>query len=512
MRSALPGVGEECPECGKGHLVARTRPVRAVRRLRPVSGLQVHQAGRGPRHRAVRDLPEVRDRNRGHQASPARAGGRSGAAIATPTATIRPGHARWLPTATVRTRRPRTPMVSPMPMEARLRLRQPRLWMGPRETAPRVAAGAARRPAARGALAERRAGPVAPVAEAPQRRGGSGPRAIPGPARAAATRPRGRSSNTGVMPESSSSTSRSAGSTGTHPTGPRSVPTSRSCPTAGWLQRRRWSALRDSLPVPSRDPRGNTRQRPPGRRPHPPPPSTTPAGAGGRRGGAPGGGPRPRPAQPATPAGPRRGRSARPSRWGAARAAVRQRYAHREAASADDGGARSRPSTDAGRRQGRQGAGGLFRGSTRPMRSARIPRLGPSRAGRQSGIPSGGALPQRIRRPLRPRCADRGRPLGHRLTRRRAPRRTRCGTRSRRTCWKAARTCAACRSCSATPAWRPPRSTPTSPTPRCGPPTGRRIRARRGPGAARRRGERAGGAGAASVPGRPRAGRRCRRC
>ncbi len=50
-----------------------------------------------------------------------------------------------------------------------------------------------------------------------------------------------------------------------------------------------------------------------------------------------------------------------------------------------------------------------------------------------------------------------------------ASRRTRCATRSRPTCSTAARTCASSRSCSATRAWRRPRSTPTSRRLACAP-------------------------------------------
>src|SRR5690242_9601722 len=45
--------------------------------------------------------------------------------------------------------------------------------------------------------------------------------------------------------------------------------------------------------------------------------------------------------------------------------------------------------------------------------------------------------------------------------------RTRSGTRTLRTSWKEGRTCAQCKSCSATPTWRPRRSTPTSPGTAC---------------------------------------------
>ena len=112
-------------------------------------------------------------------------------------------------------------------------------------------------------------------------------------------------------------------------------------------------------------------------------------------------------------------------------------------------------------------------------------------------------------------------------------RRTSCATRSRRTCSRAAPTCASCRSCSATPRWRRPRSTRTSATGPCAAafegahPRARRdlggIGSRRGParlhrgarrrgsgGAARRRGLRRRGLEHARA--RRRGGRRARSC
>ena len=71
--------------------------------------------------------------------------------------------------------------------------------------------------------------------------------------------------------------------------------------------------------------------------------------------------------------------------------------------------------------------------------------------------------------------------------RRRAPPtwdRTDCGTARRPTCWRVAPTCGPSRSCSVTPVWPRPRSTPTSPSSGCGRPTSRRIPA---PEAARER-------------------------
>ena len=59
---AIEGVGETCPECGEGTLVAKARPVRAVRRLLALSRLQVHPQDRpaAARSAAVRgDLSQV---------------------------------------------------------------------------------------------------------------------------------------------------------------------------------------------------------------------------------------------------------------------------------------------------------------------------------------------------------------------------------------------------------------------------------------------------------------------
>jgi integrase/recombinase XerC len=57
------------------------------------------------------------------------------------------------------------------------------------------------------------------------------------------------------------------------------------------------------------------------------------------------------------------------------------------------------------------------------------------------------------------------------------PRRTRCATASRRTCWLVGPTCAACRSCSATPACPRPRSIPQSMSRGCWTSMPARIRA-----------------------------------
>ena len=74
-----------------------------------------------------------------------------------------------------------------------------------------------------------------------------------------------------------------------------------------------------------------------------------------------------------------------------------------------------------------------------------------------------GPAPHAPRRPADPRPP----------ARRRRPTRTPCATPTLRTCSKAEPTCGRCRSCSATPTWRPPRSTLTSPATGCGPSTTR---------------------------------------
>ena len=128
----------------------------------------------------------------------------------------------------------------------------------------------------------------------------------------------------------------------------------------------------------------------------------------------------------------------------------------------------------AGAGQGFQGAGGAVRGARRRRRR------------RLAGPWSGTAAP-----PANPgeRCSSaaaaadgsaRGTHPGARTgprpsTARRRSRRTGCGTPRPPTCSRAARTCGPCRSCWVTPAWRPRRSTPTSPPNGSPPSTGRRI-------------------------------------
>ena len=115
--------------------------------------------------------------------------------------------------------------------------------------------------------------------------------------------------------------------------------------------------------------------------------------------------------------------------------------------------ARPRPAPAAGHRQGQQGApaplrGPGCRGPARRTWRRPAPMLAAAAARRS---PRG--LPQRPRRPAQRagRAAHRG-ALGRRDRRSRAGRaRTRCATRSPRTCSRAAPTCAWCRSCSATP-------------------------------------------------------------
>ena len=51
---AVEGVGEVCPECGQGTLVAQARPLRAFRRLLALSRLQVHPQDRPAAARAAR--------------------------------------------------------------------------------------------------------------------------------------------------------------------------------------------------------------------------------------------------------------------------------------------------------------------------------------------------------------------------------------------------------------------------------------------------------------------------
>ena len=68
----LPGVGEVCPLCGEGHLAAKRGRFGAVRRLRPLSGLPLHQEEPAAGQRTVRHLSAVRAGDGGDQARAAR--------------------------------------------------------------------------------------------------------------------------------------------------------------------------------------------------------------------------------------------------------------------------------------------------------------------------------------------------------------------------------------------------------------------------------------------------------
>ena len=142
------------------------------------------------------------------------------------------------------------------------------------------------------------------------------------------------------------------------------------------------------------------------------------------------------------------------ARPGAARAALRDRRAHLR------GGRprrrRRRPATPVGavRLLGKGGkqrivpVGTFAAGAARRPTSCAAGRRWPRR-----GTGDAGAVPQHPRRPAvagraRGRCCGRGR--AGRAAGAETCRRTRCGTRSRPTCWTAARTCGWCRSCSGT--------------------------------------------------------------
>ena len=106
----------------------------------------------------------------------------------------------------------------------------------------------------------------------------------------------------------------------------------------------------------------------------------------------------------------------------------------------------------------------------RPVLLAQAGRRPDPRAGR--GLPE----PPRRRRSASAACATGSTGCAAGPACRTASRRTRSATRSRPTCSTAAPTCGSSRSCSATRAWRRPRSTPTSRRPASGPPTGRPTR------------------------------------
>ena len=177
------------------------------------------------------------------------------------------------------------------------------------------------------------------------------------------------------------------------------------------------------------------------------------------------------------------GRGPRPARPGARRDRLRGRIADQRAGGGGPRFARPAPRRDPGHRQGAQGAdrpagspgtGGPRRlsrggpaGSSRPAdRPARRPRATVflNHHGRSAG---------RARPALPPR-----RPVPSRRTAARGVARTPCATRSRRTCSTAGRTCASCRSCSATRTSRRPRSTRTSRRDGCATRIAMRIRGR----------------------------------
>ena len=97
-----------------------------------------------------------------------------------------------------------------------------------------------------------------------------------------------------------------------------------------------------------------------------------------------------------------------------------------------------------------------------PAGVAPDPGAAPTQADRDLPEPPGGPLGVRGLRYRLDRLCRRGGPAGRRR------RRTRCATRSRRTCSTAARTCGSSRSCSGTRAWPRRRSIPTSRRPACG--------------------------------------------
>ena len=104
---------------------------------------------------------------------------------------------------------------------------------------------------------------------------------------------------------------------------------------------------------------------------------------------------------------------------------------------------------------GPAGAGGLEGLAGGPAQALLADEIGGSRRTAR--------VPQQERHPADDRGASAGcwRNISPRPASIRAPARTRCGTASPRTCSTAAPTSAACRSCSATAAWRPRRFTPT---------------------------------------------------
>ena len=154
--------------------------------------------------------------------------------------------------------------------------------------------------------------------------------------------------------------------------------------------------------------------------------------------------------------------------------ALRRRAAHRRSAVADRGGAAFGRDPD-GHRQGWQAAGGAD-----PALAARcgsrlpgaLPLPPSPRSTAVSRRARGGALSQGMVQKAMARARDRA------WVCRPPPRPTRCATASRPISWARARICAACRNCSATPAWALPRSIRGSTQRRCSMSIARRIRAK----------------------------------
>ena len=354
----------------------------------------------------------------------------------------------------------------------------------------RAAAGAARRVAAAlrrprqrpDRTTRRRAGGARPAAARgtePTRRGVTGarrPRSVPRRAdrpRRLRAHPRARTRPRSAPTWTGSTSARSTGG-GRH--GASCGPTSRSCPQghARTSVAQRLAAIRSFYRYAARDelcagrPVGRDRDAAPAQAAAPGPRdrarsrrSSRPSMRRGRRGAAAGttrAAGADRRARPARPGARRDGLRGRPPDQ---RAGRRPRSGRSTCGGARSGswarGARSGSGCSAGR-PGRPWTAYLERGAAgrcsrrRPV-AARRPAM---RRPRSSSTSVGGAA-RRARAPLpaRPVC-------GRRPACRSASRRTPCGTASRPTSSTAGRTCGSSRSCSATRAWRRPRSTPTS--------------------------------------------------
>ena len=151
------------------------------------------------------------------------------------------------------------------------------------------------------------------------------------------------------------------------------------------------------------------------------------------------------------------------------------RPAHLRGARADaQGRAAARPRRPAHRRQGRQGAAGAGAARHAGGRSPATSRSAPTRS-----TPRRPAVPRRQGRPPEPahRPAADGAPARRARACPPRRRRTRCATPLPRICSRPAPICGRSRSCWATPACRPRRSTPRSTARACSPSTTRPIRA-----------------------------------